>query len=68
MVENDKVASEILKAKVLRERVTFMPINKMRPWIIPDKKVQEVTNLTNGTAKLAIELIEYDHKLEPVMR
>ena len=29
VVANDKVAGDILKAKVLRERVTFMPINKM---------------------------------------
>ena len=68
VVANDKVAGDILKAKVLRERVTFMPINKMQFRNIGKDQVDQIAQLTGGTARLAIDLIDYDPKFEPVMR
>lgn len=67
VVEKSQTASEILKAKVLRERVTFMPIDKMQVRSVDPDKLRQIHQLTGGAAKLAIELIEFDRKYEPVM-
>ena len=65
---NERLASEILKAKVLRERVTFMPLNRIQFRKVDRKIVEEISKLTDGSAKLALDLIEYEPKYEAVMQ
>ena len=45
-----------------------MPINKMQYRNIGKDQVDQIAQLTGGTARLAIDLIDYDPKFEPVMR
>ena len=68
VVANDKVAGDILKAKVLRERVTFMPLNKMQFRKLDLNVVKQIHELTDGGARPAIDLIDFDPIYEPVMR
>ena len=65
---NERLASEILKAKVLRERVTFMPLNRIQFRKVDRKIVDEISKLTDGSAKLALDLIDYEPKYEAVMQ
>ena len=69
VVAQNTVASDFFKSGVLRSRETFMPLNTTKYFKIPPNQIQEIKQVTEGRAILALDLIKYDQNrgLEPVM-
>jgi structural maintenance of chromosome 2 len=68
VVESKKEATEILKHSNLQQRVTFMPIQETMGKELPREIVAQIEKLTNGKARLAIDLLEYDKKFARIMQ
>jgi len=65
VVENDAVASEIIEV-LKREkigRVTFLPLNKIRPRVIDDRQLLK----KKGVVGIVSEAIKYDAKFRPAV-
>jgi chromosome segregation ATPase len=68
VVESSKEAKEILKGSELQQRVTFMPLRDIVCKEIPREIISKIEELTQGKAKLAIDLIQFDPKFTKIMQ
>jgi len=67
VVENEKVCKELLQKKCTYYPVTFIPLNKIQSEPIDTALLNRVIQLTNGKARLAKDLIDYDPRFERAM-
>ena len=68
VVETAEVAAKILQKGRLARRTTFLPLDKMSAHVISEDVLKSAQKLV-GRDKVfrAIDLIEYDNKLQPAM-
>ncbi|KAL7748023.1 Structural maintenance of chromosomes protein 2 [Sorochytrium milnesiophthora] len=67
IVENEVVASQLLKNGRLRRRVTIIPLNKIQAWKASVKAISTMHEIAGDRANLALNLIGYDDELTPAM-
>ncbi|CDW71413.1 structural maintenance of [Stylonychia lemnae] len=67
VVQNERVSKELIQNKCVGYNVTYIPLNVIRSDTPRPDIVQRIKELTQGKARLAKELIEYDPKFEPAM-
>ena len=58
----------MLKGSELQQRVTFMPLRDIVSKEIPRDLIQKIEEVTQGKAKLAIDLIQFDPKFTKIMQ
>ncbi|KAK7466259.1 Structural maintenance of chromosomes protein 2 [Stygiomarasmius scandens] len=66
VVDNEEVGSTLLKMR-LKNRVTFIPINKMNPFVVHQSKKDAADRIAPGKARLALDIVSYDKKIAPAM-
>lgn len=67
IVDNERVSKDLITNNCINYNVTYIPLNKIRGEELRDDTVRKIKELTNGKARLAIELINYDPELNPAM-
>ena len=68
VVESSNEAKQMLKGSELQQRVTFMPLRDIVSKEIPRDLIQKIEEITQGRAKLAIDLIQFDPKFTKIMQ
>lgn len=68
VVDSANEAKHILKGSDLQQRVTFMPLKDIISKEVPRDIISKIEELTQGRAKLAIDLIDFDPKFTKVMQ
>ena len=68
VVESSNEAKQMLKGSELQQRVTFMPLRDIVSKEIPRDLIQKIEEVTQGKAKLAIDLIQFDPKFSKIMQ
>ena len=68
VVESSNEAKQMLKGSELQQRVTFMPLRDIVSKEIPRDLIQKIEEITQGKAKLAIDLIQFDPKFTKIMQ
>ena len=68
VVESSNEAKQMLKGSELIHRVTFMPLRDIVSKEIPRDLIQKIEEVTQGKAKLAIDLIQFDPKFTKIMQ
>ena len=68
VVESSNEAKQMLKGSELQQRVTFMPLRDIVSKEIPRDLIQKIEEVTQGKAKLAIDLIQFDPKFTKIMQ
>ena len=58
----------VLKGSELQQRVTFMPLRDIVSKEIPRDLILKIEEITQGRAKLAIDLIQFDPKFTKIMQ
>ena len=69
IIDNSDAAGKILERGRLARRVTCLPLDKMNSEAIPTK-ILDIARKAVGAKNVwrAIDLIEYDNKLDPAMK
>ncbi|OCH89946.1 condensin complex subunit SMC2 [Obba rivulosa] len=67
VVESEQVGKDLLQNGKLRKRVTIIPLNKINPGRMPDRKIQAATNLAPGKVRLALSLVGYEQEVANAM-
>ena len=57
VVTTQDVAKDLIKGRVVQQRVTYMPLNKLETRSLPRNVVDSIEKKSGGKAKLAIDLI-----------
>jgi structural maintenance of chromosome 2 len=68
VVESANEAKQILKGSELQQRVTFMPLKDIVSKEVPREIIAKIEELTQGRAKLAIDLLQFDPKFTKIMQ
>ena len=68
IVDNHKTASVLFQRKCFDYMVTLLPLDKVYSKPITQDKIESANNISKGGAILALDLIEYEQELEPVMK
>ena len=68
VVDNTNVAKDFFSSGSLRQRVTFMPLNQISYKRLERSKINHIMQVTSNKARLALDLIEYDPRVEAAMQ
>ena len=68
VVDNENTGSLLLSRKCFDYGVVMIPNNKIVSKSIPPEKIKLIEQISNGEAKLAIDLISYDREFTPAMQ
>lgn len=68
VVDNKNVAKDFFSSGSLRQRVTFMPLNQISYKRLERAKINHIMQVTSNKARLALDLIEYDPRVEAAMQ
>lgn len=68
VVESSNEAKQMLKGSELQQRVTFMPLRDIVSKEIPRDLINKIEEMTQGKAKLAIDLIQFNPKFTKIMQ
>ncbi|KAF0991973.1 hypothetical protein HZS_1498, partial [Henneguya salminicola] len=68
VVNNDETTKKIIKIGGLKKRITFIALNRVSPYIISNKTIEQAKNIV-GKDKVwsPLSLIEYDNYLKPAI-
>ncbi|KAK7027329.1 Structural maintenance of chromosomes protein 2 [Paramarasmius palmivorus] len=67
VVSDEKIGKDLLTHGKLKSRVTLIPLNKIQPYKVAPQKIQAATNIAQGKAHLALDLVSYDREVENAM-
>ena len=68
VVANEQTASQLLDQNTFQRRVTFIPLNKIVPFTIPQYKIDRTKSSYEGFVELASNLVAYDdRKIQPAV-
>ncbi|KAF9255221.1 condensin complex subunit SMC2 [Marasmius fiardii PR-910] len=67
VISDEKVGKDLLDNGHLKNRVTFIPLSKIRPYRITPQKLEAVAKLAHGKARLALDLVQYDNEVSGAM-
>ncbi|KAA6425080.1 MAG: structural maintenance of chromosomes 2 [Trebouxia sp. A1-2] len=68
VVDSDMTAKALLSNGQLRNRVTIIPLNKVKPHVAAASVTAAAQRVSNGSAQLALELVGYDQDLTAAMQ
>ncbi|KAL0051178.1 hypothetical protein WJX82_003135 [Trebouxia sp. C0006] len=68
VVDSDTTAKALLSNGQLRNRVTIIPLNKVKPHVAAASITAAAQRVSNGSAQLALELVGYDQDLTAAMQ
>lgn len=68
VVEDSNVSKDLINGRTLRHRVTFLPLKQTTFQSLNREKIKQIMQVTSNKAHLAIDLIEYDQRMEPAMQ
>ncbi|DBA81803.1 hypothetical protein WJX77_004664 [Trebouxia sp. C0004] len=68
VVDSDITAKALLSNGQLRNRVTIIPLNKVKPHVAAASVTAAAQRVSNGSAQLALELVGYDQDLTAAMQ
>lgn len=68
IVDNHNTAKVLFQRKCFDQWVTLLPLDKVYSKPISNDKKEAAEAMSNGGAKLALDLIEYSKEVEPVMK
>ncbi|EMD35993.1 hypothetical protein CERSUDRAFT_156737 [Gelatoporia subvermispora B] len=67
VVESEQIGKDLLQNGRLRKRVTIIPLNKIKPNVMPDRKLQTAMRLAPGKVRLALSLVGYEQEVANAM-
>ncbi|KAL0094637.1 RecF/RecN/SMC [Phycomyces blakesleeanus] len=67
VVENEVVGAQLLERGRLRQRVSFIPLNKIQGVRAPADKISAAKKLAPGKVDLALTLVGYNEEIEAAM-
>ncbi|KAI9026644.1 hypothetical protein CLU79DRAFT_58207 [Phycomyces nitens] len=67
VVENEVVGAQLLERGRLRQRVSFIPLNKIQGVRAPAEKVSAAKKIAPGKVDLALTLVGYNEEIEEAM-
>ena len=67
IVDNADTATLLLARRCFDFGVVMIPLNKIQPKLIPKEKLEKIYKISNGDAKLAVDVIKFDEELRPAM-
>ncbi|RIA80838.1 hypothetical protein C1645_837973 [Glomus cerebriforme] len=67
VVENDEVATQLIKEGNLQECDKFIPLNMIQTYKISSERLKRIQNIAPGKVNLAKTLIKYDKNVETTM-
>jgi structural maintenance of chromosome 2 len=67
VVQNHNISRDLLQHQACRGFESYIPLNKIRSFVVPADHVTKLKQLSNGRVELAINLIEFDEKFQPAM-
>ncbi|KAL1747405.1 RecF/RecN/SMC [Schizophyllum fasciatum] len=68
VVRDQQVSKEIIEKANLRQRTSFIPLNKIQPQTLSGDKKSRAMHLAKGRGAAAIDLITYPHDVEKAMQ
>ncbi|KAI3648547.1 hypothetical protein MP228_006401 [Amoeboaphelidium protococcarum] len=68
VVEDNKVASDLLKNGKLQKKHTFIPLKQIVPPNIAPERVQRSKQLAPGKVESALDLLQFQKDVEPAMK
>ncbi|KAI5966920.1 SMC2 [Candida pseudojiufengensis] len=68
VVDTADVASQLLERGRLRKRVTMIPLDKINPNVVGTAVIERAHNIAPNKVELAINLVEYDPKIQKAMQ
>ncbi|CAI2175919.1 7498_t:CDS:10 [Funneliformis geosporum] len=68
VVENDEVATQLLKNGQFQKRVTIIPLNKIQAYRLSAERLTNAKRMAPEKVDLALTLIGYDHEVEAAMK
>ncbi|KAG7095814.1 hypothetical protein E1B28_006514 [Marasmius oreades] len=67
VISDEKIGKDLLDNGGLTNRVTFIPLTKIRPYKIPQPKLEAVARIAPNKARLALDLVRYDNEVAGAM-
>lgn len=64
VVADQHAANHILERNKFQRRITFIPLNKISPFVIPQAKVDRIKSSYDGFVELASNLVSYDKSIK----
>ena len=64
VVADEHVASQLLDRNKFQRRMTFIPLNKIVPFVIPQAKVDRIKSTYDSFIELASNLVSYDKSIK----
>ena len=68
VIDNPRAGQELIKANSFRSKVTFIPIDGIVVRLPDPESVTFYHQMSEGRARIAIELVEFDPKYTKVMQ
>jgi len=70
VVDTEKTGKELLKRGKLKQRVTIIPLNKIRARVAKDEKIRAAKRIAgdDGSVRLALELVGYADEVSTAMK